>query len=488
MKTLGVGVWEEQGVRVFYGGVSNETNAFSPLPCGVEDFVPFTLARDPKARRRIFGALLDRGAELVEGVNLIAQPAGPIAGLAYAELRDCLLDDIARSAPLDAVLLNLHGAMAAEDVDDCEGDILRRVRELAGPGAFIGAVLDPHCHLSGAMLEHADLLTIYKEYPHTDIAEATIQLVEVCAGWLDEPFEIAQAVFDCQQIGIYYTTSSPMREQVARLREVERSPGVLAASIAHGFPWGDDPELGTKALVYTRADQALAESLATDLGRQMMSLRGLCGPRTIGPKDAVRRIAVLEGLSVLADVADNAGGGAPGDSTFLVHALLQHQGVASAVAALWDPENVAMAHEAGVGAVLQMSIGGRFGDISGPPVVGEVVVTGLKRDHNEPAPGYGGLQVAFGDLAAVQIGEVTIVLASRRSQAFSPGIFSAVGVDLTAKRAAIVKSTQHFRAGFDPIAKRTFYVDTPGALSLDFARIPYRKAPHGLWPRNGASR
>ena len=475
-------------MRVFYGGLSNETNAFSPLPCGVGDFAPFTLARDPASRSQIFGALLNRGAELIEGVNLVAQPAGPIASLAYTELRDRLLGEIAQSGPLDAVLLNLHGAMAAEDIGDCEGDILRRVRELVGPTVFIGAVLDPHCHLSASMLSHSDLLTIYKEYPHTDIAEATAQLVEVCAQWLDEPFTITHSVFDCQQIDIYYTTSSPMREQVTYLRQLESTPGVLAASIAHGFPWGDDPELGARTLVYTRADQVLAENLATSLGKQVMSLRGLCGPRTIGPDDAVRRVAVLEGLSVLADVADNPGGGAPGDSTFLIHALLQHPGIPSAVAALWDPENVAMAHKAGVGAVLQMSIGGRFGDISGPPVVGEVVVTGLKRRHYEPAPGYGGLHVAFGDLAAVEIGDVTIVLASRRSQVFSPGVFTAVGVDLAATRAVIVKSTQHFRAGFDPVATRTFYVDTPGALSLDFARIPYRKAPRDLWPLNGARR
>lgn len=469
-------------MRVFYGGLSNETNAFSPIPCGEPDFVPFSLTANEAVRGALFAPLLACGAQIVEGVNLVAQPAGPIEAKAYRALRDRLIAEIEQGGPFDAVLLNLHGAMAAQDVDDCEADILRRVRDIVGPGAFLGAVLDPHCHMSAAMVAHADVLTVYKEYPHTDIGAATLQLFEISAAWLEQRFEIRRALVGCDQIDIYYTDTALMRRLVADLHRMEADPKVLSAAFVHGFPWGDTPDLGSKALVYTIQDQGLAERLAEEIAGRASSLRGQCGPKTLSARDAVRRSAVLEGLSVLADVADNAGGGAPSDSTFIVHELLAGAPLPAAVAAIWDPAAVHQAFAAGLGARLSLSIGGKHGAISGPPVAGEVTVTGLKRNHVEPAPGYGGLMVGFGDLAAVQVGAVTLVLSTLRSQAFSPEIFAAVGVEIADQRVLVVKSTQHFRSGFDPVAARTFYVDTPGALSFNFPAVPYVKAPRTLWP------
>lgn len=473
-------------MRIFYGGLANETNAFSPIPCTEDDFLDFNQLLGSASRDAMLAPFHAQGWNVVQGFNRIAQPAGLVQDVAYARLSAQLLAEIAATGPFDGVVLNLHGAMAAETVNDCEGDLLARMRSLVGPETFVGAVLDPHCHMTDAMRRNADMLVLYKEYPHTDIVEATAQLAAMCVRrLLAQTPAITSALFDCRQIDIYHTTESPMRELVTDLRALEREPGVLSVSIVHGFPWGDSPDLGSRVLVYTNGDEALATHKAREIGERLIGLRGQCHPATQTPMEALAIAAQSDGLTVLADFADNAGGGAASDSTFLLQALLSAAPGPSAIGAFWAPELVDAAFQAGIGHHISASLGGRHGPASGTAVRLEGEVIGLKRRHRETAPGYGGFHVEFGDVVAIRMGAVTVLLSSLRCQAFGPALFEDLGVPLSGLKLVAVKSTQHFRAGFDPFAARTLYVDTPGALTMDFAHIPYRHAPPDLWPRAG---
>jgi len=475
---------KESELRIYYGGLSTETNAFSPIPCGIEDFVDSgLLAAGTPAADRIVDAVHAAGGTVTMGLNLIAQPAGRVTTAAYEALTRALIDDIAAQGPFSGIILNLHGAMAAETISDCEGDILGRIRALVGAHVFIGAVLDPHSHLTPAMLRHADVLIAYQEYPHTDIADATSKLFDLCIRRLRQGIALLPSVFDCAQIDIYYTGAAAMRALLADLKTFEEDPEILSISVIHGFPWGDSPDLGTKILVYMRSDIERGRALAADIGRRMIDLRGQCGPQPLDAAEAIAAARRLDGVVVMADIADNAGGGAPGDSTFLLRSLLQHPGPPSLIGAIWDPVCVGLAFKAGLGNRIALRIGGKISAFSGDPVdiVGEVV--GLARHHRESAPGYGDMTVDFGDVAAIRVDTLTIVMSTLRSQVFSPELFRAAGIVPETMKIIVVKSTQHFRAGFDALADHVLYVDTPGALSLRFEQLPYRHVPRTHWPR-----
>lgn len=468
-------------MRIFYGGLSNETNSFSPIPCAEDDFIEITTdwTGDPDGP---FAAALSNGYEILAGSNRLAQPAGLVTDAAYESLRAKLLTEITQQLPLAGVLLNLHGAMATRLVPDCEGDILERVRRLVGPLTFVGATLDPHCHLSQCMINHADALVCYKEYPHTDIAASTRRLVEMCCDQLSGQEPLHRAIFDCRQIDLYYTTHPVMRQIIEEIRELESSSHSLSISIAHGFPWGDDENLGTKVLVYSPVSQPTSEAIATQVGRKLIAVRGNCGPDMISTAQAIEIAAGQPGLTVAADIADNPGGGAPSDSTFVLRQVLASDLGPAALGPMWDPVAVEFAFKAGIGARLALRIGGKAGPTSGMPVDAEAEVVGLVRNYAEIAPGYGDLLAGYGDIVAVRVRQTTIVLSSRRMQAFSPAIFAAVGIPVSEQRLIVVKSTQHFHAGFAPVAARILYVNATGALSFDFASLPRRRTPPDLWP------
>jgi microcystin degradation protein MlrC len=469
-------------IRIYYGGLSNETNAFSPIPCAQDDFMAMgsDWTRDPNGP---FAPALSRDCEVLAGSNLMAPPAGLVTDAAYEALTAALLAEIAAQLPLTGVLLNLHGAMATRLVPDCEGDILERVRRLVGPQTFVGATLDPHCHLSQQMIAHADALICYKEYPHTDIAATTRRLVAICLDHAANGQPLRHAVFDCRQIDLYYTTHPQMRQIIDEMHKLEAlSDPPLSISIAHGFPWGDDESLGTKVLVYTSGPQTIADTIATHIGRRLMAIRGECGPKPVSVARALEVASSEPGLTVAADIADNPGGGAPGDSTFILQELLASEIGPVALGPIWDPVAVEFACKAGVGAQLSMRIGGKAGSTSGSPVDVEAEVIGVVRNYTEQAPGYGDLRASYGDIVGIRVKQTAIVLCSLRMQGFSPALFAAVGIQPSEQRLIVVKSTQHFHAGFASVAARILYVDATGALSFDFGSLPRRKTPRDLWP------
>lgn len=421
-----------------------------------------------------------RGDTFVFSLMAFAQPFGFTVKYAYETLRDELLQDLKNSMPVDVVLLMLHGAMLAHGYDDCEQDVIGRIRDIVGPRAVIGVELDLHCHLSESKIAAADIVITYKEYPHVDINDRAAELFELAVRTKLGEIRPTRALFDCRMIGLYPTTRQPLRDFVNFMTEAERRSGVLSISFAHGFPFGDVPHAGAKLLVVTDNDPLLAQRIARELGLRVHGLRREIGFESVSlPMDAAltRALASENRLVVVADQSDNVGGGAAGDSTFALRWLLDHKVEEAAIAILYDPEVVRIAKKAGEGAMLAIRLGGKMGLSSGDPVDIEVTVLSVRCNYVHAFPQQSGspwLSPA-GDVAALRFKNIYVVVSSERCQCFSPSIFSDLGIDPKARRVLIAKSTQHFYGAFSRITDEVIYMAAPGAVSPDPRQFHYRR-------------
>jgi microcystin degradation protein MlrC len=419
------------------------------------------------------------GWEVIEGTYAFALPGGRVSREAYETLRDQILDQLRAALPVDFVALTLHGAMMAIGYDDCEGDLLTRIRSVVGPRVPIGAQLDPHAHLSEAMTDNADVLIAMREYPHTDFLERARELVDLLERTTRRSVWPVASVYDCAMIGRFHTFQQPMRSFVQGLaRLIEQTPGLLTVSLIHGFPWGDVLSMGTKVLAIADGDQDLATRVAEGLGRQIWDLRGTTSVQPHDIKAGLDAALEGEGPVVVADVSDNPGGGAAGDSTILLRELLGRD-VDACLGPLWDPSSVRSAFSAGKGAKLALRIGGKAGPSGGGPLEVNVEVLEIAP---EALQSWAGTRVTLGMAASVRIGRVEVVLSSIRDQAYGPDLFSNLGVDPRSKRIVAVKSAQHFLAGFQPLARAVFLLSGGGPLEVDFRRIPYRHVHRPKWP------
>jgi microcystin degradation protein MlrC len=382
------------------------------------------------------------------------------------------------------VLLDLHGAMVAEGYDDCEGDLIDHVRKVVGANVPIGVELDLHCHISPLMVNQATAIITYKEYPHTDIHDRAVELFNIIHDTAQGKLKPTMSLYDTGMIALYYPTQEPLKSYVERMRALEKEDGVLSVSLGHGFPWGDVPELGTKTLVITNDDASGAEELAQTLGREMFAMREQAVPFYYDIDGALDHALNAPGTPiVIADVSDNAGGGAPSDSTFILKRMLERGITNAAIGCIWDPIAASVAIEAGEGAQLDLRIGGKMGVMSGDPVdlhvtVGKVALDAIQYFGPDDARN----DIPVGDSVAVSANGIDIVLISTRVQTFSPDVFTNVGIDPTKKSILIVKSTQHFYARFAPIASEVIYCAAPGAVAPTFKDTPYQVASLKRWP------
>jgi microcystin degradation protein MlrC len=379
------------------------------------------------------------------------------------------------------VMLFLHGAMISQDCWDCEGEILSMVRQIVGPATPVGVVLDPHAHLTDVMLEAATVLVFQKEYPHIDGVARIGDAFRICRRVLAGEARPTYAVHDCRMVSFWPTQSGPMRGFVDRMLAREGKDDVLSISFVHGFPWGDTPVTGAKMLAYTDGDPAKAADLVRELGEEIWELRDETKIKQLPLGEALARMAAVNlGPLVVADIADNAGGGAPADSTFVAREILERGLTDVGLALFYDPQAVAFCHEVGVGAEIDLRVGGKLGPSSGDPLDVRATVRGVAK--NATQIGLSGLS-AIGDAAWIEVAGVHFILCSQRTQCFHPTAFTALGLDPTTLRSIVVKSTNHFRAGFDVIATDTVYVDSPGAIRSDFATIPYKRFTAPYWPK-----
>ena len=485
-------------MHIFLAALAHETNSFSPIPTTLRAFEEGILYRqgDDEARRAdalgfpgygfLLDVVLERGDRVTAGLCAWAQPGGPVSRAVYESLRDELLGQLAEAGPVDAVFLVLHGAMIAHGYDDCEGDLLERVRALAGPGVPVGALLDLHATLTPRMLASGAVLVACKEYPHTDYLARTGELHAILArmaAGASRPDALMRRV---PMLGVFGTGDGPMRALVDRVQRLEATAGILSISLVHGFPWSDTAHTGAVVLVVFEAGAetaARADAIAAGLARDFLALRSAGSHAALSVADAIDAALAADGkgLAVIADSSDNPGGGAACDSTFILRALLERGVRDAALGMIWDPLAVQLAIDAGTGAELMLRIGGKVGPGSGQPVDVLATVTAIRHDARQHGLA-GRFTEALGDAVAVRAAGIDIVLNTRRQQVFSPECFTQLGIDLAGKRLVVVKSTRHFRAHFDAIAASTIICDAPGALNSDLAQLPYAHLARPMWP------
>jgi microcystin degradation protein MlrC len=478
-------------MRLFATTLATETNTFSPLPTSIEAYREGVFLRPGEhpaetplmctaplwvARRRAAA----EGFTLIEGSCFAASPAGTTNRADYEFMRDEILAQVQAALPLDGVLLGLHGAMVAHGYDDVEGDIVERVRAIVGPGCVIGIELDPHCHLTLKRVRLTDVVILYKEFPHTDVVDRAEDLLDIVLKAIRKQVKPVMSMYDCRQIGSYPTTLPLMRGFVDRMKAMEGHDGVLSISIGHCFPYADVPELTGRILVVTDGDKANADRLAIEIGEEFVSMRGRTAPDYLDVDGGITAgIAANAYPVVMADPADNAGGGAPSDNTTILRRLIERDVQEAAVGPIWDPIAVRLCFDAGLGASFPLRFGGKIGPASGIPVDATVTVTGLKRDCWQS---FGPTQVQLGDCACVKIGGIEVVLISNRTQALGLELFRNVGVEPTERRLVVVKSTNHFMAAFGPVAKKVIYIDSDGPIPRDYRKIPYTRIQRPVWP------
>jgi microcystin degradation protein MlrC len=477
-------------MRLFYAALALEANTFLPVPTSYQAFVEklcYPPGKHPEKAGHQTGAIATvrarakrDGFELAEGSCYAAQPGGSASRAAYERMRDEILGQLKAALPVDGAVFNLHGAMVAHGYDDCEGDFLERVRALAGPKAVIGIELDPHCHLTKKRCSLADVIVLFKEYPHTDFVERGEEMIDLTLRTIRREIKPVKSVFDCRLIASFPTSIQPMRGLVDKIMALEGKDRILSISIGHCFPYGDVPESSARVLVLTDDAKQHGDKLAGEIGRELISFREQAAPPEYTVDGAIdAALAHGGGPIVIADTTDNAGGGAPSDNTTFLHRLIARGVQGAAVAPIWDPIAVRMAFDAGEGAKLPFRFGGKIAKSSGPPVDAEVEVI---RCVPNAFQSFSGATVGIGDAASIRMGGVEAVLISTRAQGMGTDLFSNLGIDPKQRKILVVKSNQHFYASFSQIAAKVLYAEGDGALPRDYKRLPFKKVQRPIWP------
>jgi microcystin degradation protein MlrC len=485
------------GLLIFTASLATETNTFSPVPTDRASFESALFARpgehpetptlcsSPMVVLRKLAAR--EGLTVIEGTAAWAEPGGIIQRKAYEELRDEILDQLRAALPVDGVILGLHGAMVAQGYDDCEGDLLERVRGLAGPEAIIACEFDPHSHLTPKRVAACNIMAAFLEFPHTDFYERGEHVVALALAALRGKIKPVISTFDCRMIAVFPTSREPMRSFVDRLKLLQGKEGILSVSVIHGFMAADVPEMGTRIVVVTDNDQAKGNALAQKLGMELYAMREKVLMDMAGVEDGIEKALAAHRASsgkpaVISDTWDNPGGGVAGDGTVILRRLIERGVKRVGTATIWDPMAVTFCHAAGEGARLRLRFGGKAGAEAGEPIDADVEVL---KAVDEAWQSFGPSRVTLGKSALIRIAgtEIDIILNTNRTQTFEPDVFTNLGVDPMDKEVLLIKSTNHFYAGFAPIAAEIIYVSAPSSYPTAPATTNYTKLSRPIWPR-----
>lgn len=486
--------------RVAIGGFLHETNTFAPTKATYDDFVhgggwPSMTegAGILKVMRRInvglagfIEAAETKGWDLVPTIACAASPSAHVTKDAFERIVKVMVDGIAAAGPLDAVYLELHGAMVTEHLDDGEGEVLARVRKAIGNDVPLVASLDLHANVSPEMIAHADALIACRTYPHVDMAETGRACARHLALMLKSKTRFAKAFRQLPfliPISWQCTNDQPAKGIYEKLAALE-SASVPTLSFAPGFPAADFRDCGPSVFAYG-ATQADADAAVEKLVALVESHEDDFNGRIFSPDDGVRHAMELAKTArkpiIIADTQDNPGAGGDSDTTGMLRALVRNKATRAATGVICDPQSARAAHQAGVGATVTLALGGKSG-ISGDAPYKETFVVEKLSDGKFVATGpfYGGRDMDMGPSACLRIGDIRVVVSSHKAQLADQSMYRFVGIEPTEQAILVNKSSVHFRADFEPIAEKLLICAAPGAMPADTATLPWTRLRPGI--------
>ena len=484
--------------RIAIGGFHHETNCFVNSRT---DFAYFASHRDRPplvygddvfkwlagTTFAIAGFIEDMRAshELVPLLWTSGGAGGMVTTDAFERITCSLVGSLSLAMPVDAVYLDLHGAMVTEDFEDGEGELLRRVRAAVGPGIPIAISLDYHANVTPQMVELSDALIAYRTYPHVDRVETGQYAAKAMQALLQRGRPVGRALRKVPfliPLNGQCTLVDPSRSMVARSRVAEED--LVNLSYLAGFPPSDlhwcGPSVIAHAWTQAAADRAADEMLGAILAEEANFAEAM-----VSPEEGVARATAVSRTAsrpvVIADTQDNPGCGGTSDSTGLLKALVGANAQGAVLGFLCDAEAANAAHAAGEGAQISMALGGRSGPQGVTPLEATYTVTRLgSGQFDSDGDVSGGRKIDVGPMALLTLGGVSIVVTSKRLQAYDKAGFRHVGIEPSRQKILALKSTCHYRAEFEPIAEEVIVVLAPGYYLADPTLYPFKKLRAGV--------
>jgi microcystin degradation protein MlrC len=491
-------------MRIAVGGFQHETNTFAPTKANYQAFAqadswpalqsgPALLDAFEAMNIPISGfieAARSAGHELRPLAWCHATPSAHVTEDAFERVMALILEGLDEAGELDAVYLDLHGAMVCEHLDDGEGEILARVRNAIGDQMPLVASLDLHANVTEKMVTHADALIAYRTYPHIDMAETGQRAADHLEAIFNGLPKQAKAFRRVDYL-IPLTAQCTMSEPAASIyKDVAMLDGALLGngkistiSLSTGFPPADIEGCGASIIAYGDTEASAVEA-AERIVRRMEKSELRFREKLWSAHDAVAYAMSKadEGRpTVLADTQDNPGAGGNGDTVGVLRALLELKAQRAALGVLYDPESVALAAAAGEGAHVAFKLGAKTGGADEQPIEAEFeVVRVTDGKFLATGPFYGGSHMDLGQTVRLRSGGVEIVVASRKAQCADQEMIRHTGIEPSSLAILVVKSSVHFRADFEPIAREVLIVESPGPNIADLTKLPYKNLRKGI--------
>jgi microcystin degradation protein MlrC len=485
--------------RIAVGGFQHETNTFAPTKARFEHFEMAdgwpALTTGPELFDAVKGINLPAagfvdaaraaGHQLVPLLWCSATPLAHVEQDAYERIAAMMLDELRRAGPLDAIYLDLHGAMVTEHLEDGEGELLRRIRGLVGPDLPVVASLDLHANITADMVARATALEAFRSYPHVDMAETGARAAVLVdrilregapAKALRKPPFLIPLVWQCTMI----EPAATIYRELAALEGGD----VVSMTFTPGFPPADIAECGPAIVAYAKT-QAAADRAADRLAALVLESESAFAGHIYTPDEAVRH-AVRESRAgrhpiILADTQDNPGAGTDSDTTGLFEALVRNGAEGAVEGLICDPDVAAIAHQAGEGSEIAVALGEKSGLPGHRPFEGTFKVERLGNGRfTATGPFYSGSRMQLGRMALLSINGVRAVVSSRKQQAADQSMFRHLGIEPREQPILALKSSVHFRADFQPIAAEILIVAAPGANPVDHLALRYRHLREGV--------
>jgi microcystin degradation protein MlrC len=488
--------------RIAVGGFQHETNTFAPTKA---DYAAFEsgggwpgICFGAEIEKTVAGAnipaagalqtLHSAGHSTVCLAWAAASPSDRVTQDAYERIAGEMITRLKAAMPVDAVYLDLHGAMVVEHHDDGEGELLARVRQVVGERIPIVISLDLHANVTRRMMAMADGMVIYRTYPHIDMAVTGARAAKLLCDMLasGRRYERAFHTFDyLTGIPSQCTFIEPCKSIYELLETLESRHGV-SLSFAPGFPMADFSECGMSICGYGTDTQALQKAMA-ELRERIEAAEKEFALDLYSPEDAIRRAMQTGAIglpTVLADTQDNPGAGGNGDTTGLLDAMLAIRPQDAVLGMIIDPPSAKFAHQVGLANTTEFSIGAISG-VPGIQAVRKRFKVEALGDGNfvGTGPFYKGFKMHMGPMACLQSVDapgVRVVLATTKAQTADQEMFRHVGIEPRRQRIVAVKSSVHFRADFQPIAREVLVVKSPGPALADPTEFAWKKLRAGM--------